>query len=175
MAISDPIPGSNSQSNAASDRGGAEIPDRDRVRRLTFKRDLDRIDERTRDALRASSNEGVAGLTRRLDALDREWPVDRALMVGAGSFVWLGLILGSAVKRRLYLMSAIAGGALFVYALFGWVPPVMILRRLGFRTRGEIDSERMALKALRGDFEELTRDQWDYSDRVEVAMRAARA
>jgi hypothetical protein len=30
-----------------------------------------------------------------------------------------------------------------------------IFRRLGFRTASEIDRERYALKALRGDFEEL--------------------
>lgn len=175
MAIPNSIPGSNSQSNAESGREGSGNREPDRVRRLTFKRDQDRIDERTLDALRVASNQGVMGLTRRLEELDREWSVDRALMIGAGSFVWLGLVMGTAVKRRLYLISAIAGGVLFAFALLGWAPPVLILRRLGFRTRGEIDSERMALKALRGDFESLTRDQSDYSDWVELAMKAARA
>ena len=34
----------------------------------------------------------------------------------------------------------------------GWCPPVPVFRRLGVRTREEIDRERYALKALRGDF-----------------------
>jgi len=33
-----------------------------------------------------------------------------------------------------------------------------MLRRLGVRTRYEIDQERYALKALRGDFREVTAD-----------------
>jgi hypothetical protein len=173
---SNPDSNPNSQADAGSDRKASGTRDPDRVRRLTFKRDQDRIDERTLDALRVSSNQGVIGLTHRLEELDREWPVDRALMIGAGGAVWLGLILGSTVKRRLYILSAMAGGLLFVYSLFGWVPPVLLLRRLGFRTRGEIDSERMALKALRGDFESLAESQMDfYGDRVDLAMKAAKA
>ena len=115
--------------NPTSGRNGSRHADR--IRRFTFKRDLDRIDERTRDALRASFNRGQEGITRRLEELDGEWPVDRALMVGAGGFVWLGLLLGSLVKRRLYVVSAVAGGMLLVFGFFGWAPPVLILRRLG--------------------------------------------
>ena len=45
-------------------------------------------------------------------------------------------------ERRWYLRSV----------LQGWCPPVPVLRRLGVRTQGEIDEEKAALKALRGDF-----------------------
>jgi hypothetical protein len=41
---------------------------------------------------------------------------------------------------------------LFQHAVQGWCPPLPVLRRLGVRTRKEIDRERYALKALRGDF-----------------------
>ncbi len=44
-------------------------------------------------------------------------------------------------------------GFLFQHAVQGWCPPVPILRMLGFRTSYEIEQERRALKALRGDFE----------------------
>ena len=44
-------------------------------------------------------------------------------------------------------------GFLFQHAVQGWCPPIPILRRLGFRTSYEIEEERAALKALRGDFE----------------------
>jgi hypothetical protein len=33
----------------------------------------------------------------------------------------------------------------------GWCPPLTVFRRLGVRTRREIDLERYAIKALRGD------------------------
>lgn len=37
-------------------------------------------------------------------------------------------------------------------------PPILILRRVGFRTQPEISEERYALKALRGDFQGLKDD-----------------
>ena len=42
------------------------------------------------------------------------------------------------------------------HGLQGWCPPVPFLRRMGFRTASEIDYERYALKALRGDFKDVT-------------------
>jgi hypothetical protein len=47
---------------------------------------------------------------------------------------------------------ALVTGFLFQHAVEGWCPPIPVLRRLGFRTAREIDIERVALKALRGDF-----------------------
>jgi hypothetical protein len=46
-------------------------------------------------------------------------------------------------------------GFFMQHALSGWCPPLPVLRRLGFRTQYEIEQERYALKALRGDFQEL--------------------
>jgi hypothetical protein len=60
---------------------------------------------------------------------------------------------------------------LFQHAVQGWCPPVPILRRLGFRTVTEIEQERHALKALRGDFARV--DQAD--DRATAAIYAAGA
>jgi hypothetical protein len=147
----------------------------DRIRRLTFKSDLDRIDQGIRDSVRRHANLDQAAISRRIEELDREWPVERALMAGAGTFVWLGLILGGIVKRRLTAISAVAGAMLILFAIFGWVPPVLFIRRFGFRTRGEIDSERIALKILRGDFNGIDEGQPDPETRVERALKAARA
>ena len=41
------------------------------------------------------------------------------------------------------------------HALQGWCPPLAVLRRLGFRTAKEINEERFALAALRGDFDKI--------------------
>jgi hypothetical protein len=38
------------------------------------------------------------------------------------------------------------------HAVQGWCPPIPMLRRLGFRTSFEIEEERQALKAIRGDY-----------------------
>lgn len=52
-------------------------------------------------------------------------------------------------------------GFLFQHAIQGWCPPLPILRRLGFRTAEEINQERYALKALRGDFEAQSDNKLD--------------
>ena len=58
---------------------------------------------------------------------------------------------------------------LFQHAVQGWCPPVPVLRRLGVRTREEIDREKYALKVLRGDFEKSE------SPSSETALKAVEA
>ncbi len=53
------------------------------------------------------------------------------------------------------MVPAIVAGFLLQHAVQGWCPPVPIFRRMGIRTAREIDSERYALKIIRGDFESL--------------------
>jgi hypothetical protein len=38
------------------------------------------------------------------------------------------------------------------HALQGWCPPLSAIRRLGVRSAAEIEEERTALRAIRGDF-----------------------
>jgi hypothetical protein len=59
------------------------------------------------------------------------------------------------VDRRWYLLAGVVAGFLLQHAVQGWCPPVPVFRRWGFRTAAEIDEERYALKALRGDFRNL--------------------
>jgi len=58
-------------------------------------------------------------------------------------------------KRKWLLLTTMVQGFFLQHALQGWSPPVPLFRRLGFRTQNEIESERYALKALRGDFTDL--------------------
>ena len=93
---------------------------------------------------------------KRLRELDKEWDLERTLEANAASLVVAGVLLTVAVNIRFLLIPAVVGGFLFQHALQGWCPPVPVFRRLGTRTQSEIDLERYALKALRGDFEEVT-------------------
>jgi hypothetical protein len=90
----------------------------------------------------------------RLDELDHEWDIERAIEANASTILLAGLGLGAFVDRRLYVLPTLVAGFLLQHALQGWCPPVPILRRLGFRTQTEIDQEKYALKALRGDFDQ---------------------
>ena len=96
-------------------------------------------------------------IDRRLRELDEEWDIERALEANASTLALSGIILGSALSKKFFLLSAMVLGFLCQHAIQGWCPPVPILRRLGFRTQSEIEEERYALRLLRGDFTDVLR------------------
>jgi len=114
----------------------------------------ERIRRRTEQSVALCAAAGPEAIERRLAELDREWDIERTLEANAASLALIGLGLGSFVDRRFLALPAVVAGFLLQHALQGWCPPVPILRRLGFRTQSEIDEERYALKALRGDFKD---------------------
>jgi hypothetical protein len=124
----------------------------DRVRRNTSPRVARRIDSAAERRVRSAASEPDPALDRRIRSLDREWDVERSLETCAASFVVAGVLLGRYVDRRWLLVPGVVGAFLLQHALQGWCPPLPVCRRLGFRTRREIDEEKYALKALRGDF-----------------------
>ncbi|MFN3657304.1 MAG: hypothetical protein ACK4UO_08635 [Pseudolabrys sp.] len=91
-------------------------------------------------------------IPRRLRQLDREWDIERAIEANAATLGFLGVALGATRDRRWLALPMLVTGFLFQHAVQGWCPPVPVLRRLGFRTSFEIEAERQALKALRGDY-----------------------
>lgn len=123
-----------------------------RVTQHTSRKINERIFHETQKNVERFCGTNRETLTRRLDELDREWDIERAIQTGASGHILLGLALGTFVDRRWYAWSATVGFFLLAQALFGWAPPIPILRRLGFRTQSEIEEERDALRVLRGDF-----------------------
>lgn len=101
---------------------------------------------------RHAAADDPALIDARLRDLDREWDIERLLEANASLVSLTGLVMGRWVDRRWYVLPAIVQGFLLQHALQGWCPPLSVLRRLGVRTRREIDRERYALKAVRGDF-----------------------
>ena len=92
---------------------------------------------------------------RRLRELDYEWDIERAIEANASTLALAGILLGITSDRRWLALPALVSGFLLQHALQGWCPPVPVLRRLGFRTASEIEQERYALMALRGDFKQV--------------------
>ena len=67
-------------------------------------------------------------------------------------------------------------GFLFQHATQGWCPPVPLFRKLGVRTRSEIDREKYALKILRGDFHGFApQEMKPLPDQVNDLVTAVRA
>jgi hypothetical protein len=115
----------------------------------------ERIRRQTADNVARYGSQGDAVIQERLRQLDREWDIERTLEANAAAAALVGLGLGAFVDRRFFALPAVVGGFLLQHALQGWCPPLPIFRRLGFRTQSEIDEERYALKAVRGDFEDV--------------------
>jgi hypothetical protein len=118
---------------------------------------------RLNEAIRRQTEENVAywaaqgpeAIERRLAELDREWDMERTLEANAAIVTLLSVVLGATVNRKWFYFPAVVGGFLLQHALQGWCPPLPIFRRLGVRTSYEIEEERHALKALRGDYETI--------------------
>jgi hypothetical protein len=68
-------------------------------------------------------------------------------------------MLGALVDRRFLALPAAVFGFFFQHATQGWCPPLPVFRRMGVRTRREINKEKYALKALRGDFDGTSSDR----------------
>lgn len=111
---------------------------------------------------------GPQAIARRLVQLDREWDVERALAANFGIVVLIGVLLGAWVNPLWLILAGVSSTFNLVHAVQGWCPPLPVYRRLGFRTRSEIEVERYALKALRGDFRHLPSLEDDL-DRESVA------
>jgi hypothetical protein len=88
----------------------------------------------------------------RLQELDAEWDIERALELNAAVIALAGTLLAAFHNKKWLVLPAIVTGFLTQHATQGWCPPVPLLRSLGIRTRQEIDSEKYALKALLGEF-----------------------
>jgi len=131
------------------------IRDPDRVRRHTAANVNARIDNLTRHQLWRHRGATRAELSDRIEELDREWDIERVLELNAASLALAGVVAAASGRRGGLMLSGVVLGFLWMHAVQGWCPPVPILRRLGIRTRREIDREKFALKVLRGDFDEV--------------------
>jgi hypothetical protein len=98
-------------------------------------------------------------IDQRLRELDEEWDIERVLETGSSALTLTGLVLSIARGRKWLLLSLAVQGFFMQHALQGWCPPLPLFRRLGTRTADEINRERYALKALRGDFKNIAGDQ----------------
>src|SRR4051812_39860249 len=126
------------------------------------------IRQKTEENVRRYAGAEPEAVERRLHELDEEWDIERCVETLAPSFTFLGIGLGLTVSRKFFLLPVVVQAFFLQHALQGWCPPVPVLRRLGVRTAAEINHERKALKALRGDYTGLPKGE------TAAALRAAR-
>jgi hypothetical protein len=84
----------------------------------------------------------------RLEALEHEWDIQRAIEASTAGLALAGVALGASVHRRFLLLPAAVCVFVLQNALQRRCALVPLLRRLGFRSRREIDEERQGLLAM---------------------------
>ncbi|SRR5579871_2865921 len=126
-------------------------PTMSRVARNTVEPINAEIRRRTEATIARVAAAGPSAIDRRLAELDEEWDIERYVETLAPSLTLMGMTLGLTVNRKWFILPFVVQAFFLQHALQGWCPPIPVLRRLGVRTAAEIDDERCALKAVRGD------------------------
>jgi len=127
----------------------------DRVPEHTAEYVNEQIRRRMEERVARIAAAGPEAVARRLEELDREWDTERMLETNAATLITVGSALTLLVDRRFAFVPLVVGGFLLQHAVQGWCPPLPIFRHYGVRTQSEIEQERYALKALRGDFKQV--------------------
>jgi hypothetical protein len=133
----------------------------DLVRSITSENHNRQIDEKTIEYLNKYAKKSDRKKEARILELEKEWDIERALELNAAALGLSGVLL-STRNRNWLILPGVVTAFLIQHAVQGWCPPIELFRALGVRTRKEIDQEKYALKALRGDFKEIQgiKDAW---------------
>lgn len=91
----------------------------------------------------------------RLVQLDEEIDLETYMQAEGTSLTIAGIVLGLTVNKKWLLLPLATSIFTLANIARGRNNPLPFFRRLGLRTRAEIEKERYALKALRGDFKYL--------------------
>jgi hypothetical protein len=112
----------------------------------------DQIHDKEKLSINEFKHKGKEKINDRIKEIENEWDVDRTLLLNAAGVTLAGAVLGAFVNKKWFLLSAVASLVMAEHAITGWSPDSGALKILGKRTHKEINRERYALKALKGDF-----------------------
>jgi hypothetical protein len=115
----------------------------------------DRDRQRIEDRLHRVAFEGPSAIEQRLQELDGEWSAGRVAKVIAAAGILFGLAAAVLVSWWALVVPVAFGLILLQYLASHECWLTRGLKRMGLRSGIEIEHERFALKALRGDFHNL--------------------
>jgi len=112
---------------------------------------LDTLEQR----LACLADAGPQAIEDRLNELEREWTAGRVTKATIGVLLVVGFALAAFVNAWWLILPAVGGVFLlqYLFSRTSWLG--LMFREMGFRTGFEVDQEKIALKALRGDFRHL--------------------
>lgn len=94
-------------------------------------------------------------IDQRIEELDNEWDLESYLQTESAALAIAGVILGLTANKKWLILPLATSILLLGNVSRKWKKPVQFVKRLGLRSRAEIDKEKYALKAIRGDFKYL--------------------
>lgn len=147
-------------------------PEGERVRENTSIEKNRKIDAEMLDNIRSYSNSTSEEISARIRKLDKEWDIERVLEINMSTLSIIGILLAVFVNIYWLILPSIVLLFFIQHALQGWCPPIPIFRYYKKRTRPEIDREKYALKALRGDFDNLNNLQAE--TKAQAALEATK-
>ncbi len=100
-------------------------------------------------------DQGPIAIDKRLVHLSNKWTVGRISKVLIGLIIIVGLILGQALSPWWLILPYLGAICLLQYVFFPTSPLENLLKQFGLRTGSDITQEKVALKTLRGDFQEV--------------------
>lgn len=134
---------------------GKKDKETERVRQNSASAENRKIDRQAVSSIKHFKREGKTAIDHRITSLEREWDVERTLELNASVLALSGVLLGAFVNKRWLILTGVVSAFLIQHAVQGWCPPLPVFRKMGKRTRAEIDREKYALKALRKDFKNV--------------------
>lgn len=123
----------------------------DRVRANTPPEINQAIDMEIAATVRYYASKTNYEIGKRIEELDTEWDIERYLEANAAMFSLIGAVLGLKLSKNWFILPILVATFLLQHATQGWCPPISIFRRMGIRTRQEIEVEKYALKDLSRD------------------------
>jgi len=128
-----------------------------------------------KDSVRFYGSLGSRAVSDRLKALDEEPDLETVATLGLAGAGVLALVFGMLGSRLWRLLAWFSLPLIFAHARGRLAAPGEVLKTLGLRSRKEIQEEKYALKALRGDFRDLGESQPDGMTDPASALDAVRS
>lgn len=127
----------------------------ERVRQNTPDKINRQIDDKTRENIVYYAGKNPDQISARIRDLEEEWGIERVLETNMSVLALSGVALTAFTNKKWLVLPTVVLGFFLQHALQGWCPPLPLFRKLGYRTQKEIERERYALKAFRGDFDDI--------------------
>ena len=120
----------------------------DRVRKNSSSDINRKIDRDISESIEFYRSQPPKQVQERIHELDKEWDIERTLEINAATIAFAGTALGILHNKKWLAVPLVVTTFLAQHALQGWCPPLPLFRRMGIRTRKEIDKEKYELEQL---------------------------